>query len=104
MKNKIKQCNNQSKSNKDLIELLILTAFEYGRNYEQLYLDLDLYNIINFDDVIFAKEKGASIKSFDIQNVEKIFKCKITTDIEKRKLRRMLEIKDKLNKLSDFYY
>lgn len=90
--------------NKDLFELLILVAFEYGRNFEQLYLDLDLYNVVNFNDFLFAKEKGAALKfkDFDILNFENIFKFKVTTDIEKRKFNRLIEIKNNIKNLSEY--
>ncbi len=54
----IKTENTEIKINEGLLQILLTLAFELGRNYEQIYLSLDLYNSINIDDFIEAKSKG----------------------------------------------
>lgn len=88
--------------NKLLISAIIEIAFELGRNFEQIYLDLDLYNIIDINDFIYATGKGAMIKT-DNLDVENIAKVKFQ-DIERnKKYQRLIEIKQQANSLIERY-
>ena len=89
---------------KNKIEILLLLAFELGRNFEQIYLSLDLYNTINFEDLIYAKNKGMKIKKLN-PKIENFFKIKgeNMTDVEKRKFDRLLELKEKCNNLINYF-
>ena len=95
-----KECQEK---NKLLVSAIIEIAFEYGRNFEQIYLDLDLYNIIDVNDFIFVVSKGAMIKT-DNLDVEKVAKAKFQDVERSKKYQRLIEIKKELNSLVERYF
>ncbi|MFV5697763.1 hypothetical protein ACM55H_05290 [Flavobacterium sp. ZT3R17] len=79
---------------------LLELAFEIGRNYEQIFLSLDLYNTINFEEMSFAQEKGA-MYCIDNTKIENIVKAKYNSlsEIEQRKFQRLIDLKKQVSEL-----
>jgi len=92
-------CN---KKNAALTMALMEMAFELGRAYEQIYLDLDLYNIINSDDLNYAVEKGAMFNLKEV-NPENIAKARYKDLEDNRKYLRLQELKEEVGILCRKY-
>lgn len=58
-----------------VIDLLIQLSFETGQAWQNIYNGIGLENVIDFNDILFAKSKGAqwNLKR-DISNITELFK------------------------------
>ena len=82
------------------IELFIQLAFETGRAYERLYTSLDLYNIINFNDIAYAQSFGAEFKfKGDMSNMGDLFKTHITGYTDKVKFKELNKLADNIKQI-----
>lgn len=88
----------------DIVNTLLRLAFEYGRNYEQIYLDLKLYDIIDLSIFEFAQEKGAQWK-FNNAKIENIVKAKYNnlTQVEQRKFIQLKKLEENMENLTAKY-
>jgi hypothetical protein len=89
---------------KQSIRILLKLAFEQGRRYEQIYTSLDLYNSINYQELLEATAKGANF-NFGNSNFDNFGQSRFSnlSNIEQRKFDELKNIKNSLNQyLIDF--
>lgn len=59
----------------DLVDLYIQLAFELGQAYQNIYNQIGLDNVIDFNDIAFANSCGAEWKfKGDMSNLPELFK------------------------------
>lgn len=91
---KINKENNITKT-----DVLIGLAFELGQAYQRIYSKIGLDNILDFNDIAFAKSLGAEFKfKGDMSDLPKLFKTK---NIKKERIIALNEIANNLQILKD---
>lgn len=81
------------------MEACIILAFELGKTYEYLYNKLKLDNIIDFNDIEFAKKCGGNFKCNNSENIGNLFKTHICSEVDKCRLNELNNIKQKMEKI-----
>ncbi len=81
-------------------ELIVYLAFEQGKLYERIWQSLDLDNIVNFNDILYASSKGAQWKmNGNLSDIGVLFSTKITSDKNIEKIKKLNEITENIRKL-----
>lgn len=93
------ECQQKSRA---ITEILMQMAFELGRAYEQIYLDLKLHDVVDFSDIPYGVEKGAQFTIGDVKP-EHIAKTRYKDLEGNQKYQRLFEIKAELGDLLKKY-
>lgn len=81
----------------DIIDVFIQLAFELGQLHQYIYDKAGLDNIIDFNDIAFAKECGAELEcKGNMEDLTQLFKVH---KLDENKIKELNKIANKLQKV-----